>query len=92
MSEYIEIETAITDDPAVLAFSTNLRLAEEGVERYDSPAEMEVGSAVAQAMALVEGIKKLRIEGGDMLVTRDSKTPWHLIIAEVTAALKEFFL
>ncbi len=92
MSEYIEIETTITDDPAVLSFSTNLNLSEEGVERYDSPAEMEVGSAVAQSMALVEGINKLRIEGSDMIVTRDPNTPWHLIIAEVTAALKEFFL
>ena len=59
---------------------------------YDSPEEMEVGSAVAQSMALVEGVEKLRIEGSDMILTRDPDMPWHLIIAEVTAALKEFFL
>jgi hypothetical protein len=92
MSEYIEIETTIADDSAILTIRTNLQLSEEDVEQYDSPAEMEVGSAVAQAMAMVEGVNKLCIEGSDMTVTRDPDTPWHLIVAEVTAALKEFFL
>jgi hypothetical protein len=32
MSEYIEIESELTDDPAVMRFYTNLRLAEGETE------------------------------------------------------------
>jgi hypothetical protein len=92
MSEYIEIESELTDDPAVMRFYTNLRLAEGKTETYHSPDEMEEGSAVAQALSFIEGIERLTIEKHHMAVTRDPDVPWHIIVAEVTAVLKDFFL
>lgn len=92
MSEYIEIEAEMSDDPAVIYFHTNLALVEEGVEVYDSLEEMEEGSPVAQALAFVEGIRRLRLEGGEMMVTRELDAPRHIIVAEVSAAIKDFFL
>ncbi len=92
MSEYIEIEAEMSDDPAVITFYTNLTLAEEGVEEYDSTEAMEEGSPVAQALAYVEGIRRLRLDGREMTVTRDLDAPQHIIVAEVSAALKDFFL
>jgi hypothetical protein len=92
MSEYIEIETELSDDGEEMYFYTNLKLAEGEVEQYDSPAAMEEGSPVAQALALLEGIAELQIDGGDMTLTRDPDVPWHIIVADVSAALKDFFL
>lgn len=92
MSEYIEIEAEMSEDPAVLYFYTNLTLAEEEAEEYDSAEAMEEGSPVAQALAYVEGIHRLRLDGQEMTVTRDLGTPQHIIVAEISAALKDFFL
>ncbi len=92
MSEYIEIETEESDDGNVMHFYTNLKLAEEGVETYDSVTAMEEGSAIAQALSVIEGILYLRIEEGEMSITRDAMTPWHAIVGDVSAILKDFFL
>lgn len=92
MSEYIEIETEATADPTVMIFNTNLRLIDLDSEEYASPEMMEEGSALAQALAQVEGLLRLRIEEHELIVTRDLAVPWHLIIAEVNAAMKDFFL
>ena len=92
MSEYIEIETELSDDGDEMFFFTNLTLAEGGVEQYDSPAVMEEGSPVAQALAVIEGIARLQIEGREMTITREPDAPWHVIVADVSAALKDFFL
>jgi hypothetical protein len=92
MSEYIEIESEMTDDPAVLRIHTNLPLAVGEVERYESLAEMEEGSAVAQALSFIEGIENLEIDERTLVVTRTLDVDWHIIVAEVTAVLKDFFL
>lgn len=92
MSEYLKVEAIPTDDPDVMVFHTNLRLAEGQVEFYRSIQEMEEGSAVAQTLALIEGIKSLRIEDTALEVTRYNDIPWHPIAADINAALKEFFL
>lgn len=92
MSEYIEIETELPEEPSLIYFHTNLSLAEEGVEEYASVEAMEEGSPVAQALAYVDGIRRLRLDGREMTVTRDLDTPRHIIVAEVSAALKDFFL
>ena len=92
MSEYMEIETEPTDDPNVMRFFTNLALTEEGQEAYTSIEAMEEGSALAQALAFVEGITALEIEGRDMIVTSDGDMPWHIIISEISAIVKDFFL
>lgn len=92
MSEYIEIETELSDDGRILIVSTNLRLNEGDVEQYSSPDEMEEGSPVAQALAVIEGMHTLQIEGSSLTVQRDPDTPWHIIISDISAALKDFFL
>ncbi len=92
MSEYIEIETEFSVDGDEMYFYTNLKLTERGVEQYDSVAAMEEGSPVAQALALLDGIARLQIDGSDMTLTRDPDFPWHVIVADVSAALKDFFL
>lgn len=92
MSEYIEIETEISDDDSTLTVYTNLRLNEGEAEIYHSREELEEGSPVAQALAIIEGITFLRIEGSDLTVHRAPDTPWHVIISDISAALKDFFL
>jgi len=92
MSEYIEIETEMLSDPAMMVFHTNLRLIDRETEEYESPALMEEGSALAQALAQVEGLVRLRIEEHELTLTRDLAVPGHVIIAEVNAAMKDFFL
>jgi hypothetical protein len=92
MSEYIEIETELSDDGRELYIYTNLKLNEGGVKKYDSPAAMEEGSPVAQALALLDGIAQLQIEGDEMIITREPDAAWHVIVADVSAVLKDFFL
>lgn len=93
MSEYIEITHEPTSDPDVMRFRTNLRLGENNeVELYDSGEAMEEGSPVAQALAMIDGIIALRIEGQELIVTRDPFVEWYYIAADISAALKEFFL
>ena len=92
MSEYIEIETEISDDDSVLIVYTNLRLNEDETEVYHSSDELEEGTPVAQALAIIEGIAYLQIQGNDITVRRNPDTPWHIIISDISAALKDFFL
>jgi len=92
MSEYIEIETEPSEDGKNILFYTNLRLAEGAVEQYDSRDSLESGSPVEQALAMIDGIAFLRIEGSDMFITREPDVEWYAIVEEVTVALKDFFL
>lgn len=92
MSEYIEIETELSDDGRTLTVYTNLRLNEGEAEQYHSSAELEEGSPVAQALAIIEGIYFVQIKGSDLTVQCNPDTPWHVIISEISAALKDFFL
>lgn len=92
MSEYIEIETEMSDDTQRMHFYTNLRLTDEGEEQYGTAAEMEVGSPVAQALAVIPGIAALHIVEEELTITREPDAAWHGIVADVSAALKDFFL
>jgi len=92
MSEYIEIEAELDDDGVIL-FETNLSLTAEGREEvYDSAAALEEGSPVAQALSLVPGIAALTMRGGHLTLTPGPDADYHALVADVTAALKEFFL
>lgn len=92
MSEYIDIETELGDDRVVL-FHTNLKLtAAGGEEFYASADELEEGSPVAQALIVVAGIDTLAMSEGEMTITTRPDADWHAVIADVTAALKDFFL
>lgn len=94
MSEYIEIEAAATDDPHVIRLNTNLNVTgvDQTVESYKSRQDMEEGSPLAQTLAYVEGIRELRLAGQTITVTRDPAVDWHIIIADITAAVRDFFL
>lgn len=92
MSEYIDIGAQFGDDPLVVVLHTNLRLTDEVAEQYASPDALEEGSPLAQALAFVPGIAALHLDGGTLTITRDPDEEWHAIIADVSAALKEFFL
>lgn len=91
MSEYIEIETEMSDDGRQMYIYTNLALAED-TEQYESQAEMEEGSPVAQALAHIDGIAQMHIEASDLTITREPDAAWHSIVADVSSALKDFFL
>ena len=92
MSEYIEITSEATSLAHVTIIHTNLALAVGDPETYDSVDAMEEGSAVAQALAPIEGIISLRIVARDLTVEHDQDTPWFIIEAEIATALKDFFL
>jgi hypothetical protein len=92
MSEYIEIETEPSDDNRVMYFYTNLTLTDQQSEAYASLEEMEEGSPLAQALAVVEGLATMEIEGGDLSVTRSDEAEWHMIVRDITAVIKDFFL
>jgi hypothetical protein len=92
MSEYIEIRSESTDTPNVVVVRTNLALTTGDSEVYESTLEMSEGSAVAQALAMIDGLVSLQIEAQDLVVRHDNDTPWHLVEAEIAAALKDFFL
>ncbi len=92
MSEYIEIEAEL-GDAGIILFHTNLRLTTEGrAEVYGSANELDEGSPVAQALAAVGGIETVEMEGGELAITGRDDADWHSLIADVTAALKDFFL
>jgi hypothetical protein len=92
MSEYIEIESEPTDVPNVVLIRTNLKLAVDKPEHYESVSAMAEGSAVAQALATIEGLVAMRIDAGELIIEYDYDMPWHIIEAEIAAALKDFFL
>ena len=92
MSEYIDIEIEIGDDGRHIYMYTNLKLADDGPETYASAEALEEGSPVAQTLAAIEGITQLHIEAGELIITPDPEAATHTIIADVSAALKDFFL
>ena len=92
MSEYIEIETEFGDDGRSLFVTTNLSLTLGAIETYDSLAEMEEGSPLAQAMSVINGINHLTIHEHTLTLVREPDAPWHHLVADLTAVLKDFFL
>jgi len=92
MSEYIEIQTEILETTDTIRFRTNLPLTTEGQEMYQSVEAMEEGSPVAQLLSGVDGIVTCQLDGGEIVIRRDPGTEWHNLVADVAAALKEFFL
>jgi hypothetical protein len=92
MSEYIEISTEDGDDNDSLYMITNLNLTDGAIEEYDSFEAMELGSPVAQALAVVAGLSFIRLDGSDIYLRRESDADWYVIVEDITAVLKDFFL
>ena len=92
MSEYIDIVEESTEDPDLTLFHTNLPLTDGQHEHYHSVAEMEVGSPVAQALAVIEGVQAAWLKDQTLTVRRQPGSEWYAIAADVSAVLKDFFL
>lgn len=93
MSEYIEIEPELDEDGRTIVFHTNLPLTSGAtVERFETAAALAEGSPVAQALGALDGIAAAEIAGDVLLITCDPAADWHAVAADVSAALKEFFL
>ncbi len=93
MSEYIEIEAELGDDGQSIMFETNLPLTSEAVEEhYNDEAPLAQGSPLAQSLAGIPGVLSVTIANSDLTVVYGQDADWHVIIADVTAALKDFFL
>lgn len=92
MSEYIEIESELSDDGRSVTFYTNLPLTQGEVEQYNTLDEMVEGSPLAQALSVVDGLCTLRLEGDEMELTPDEELGVQTIINDITAVLKDFFL
>lgn len=93
MSEYVTVETQPTENPDILEFITNQKIALEGDEVYNSFDEGDEGSPIAQMLFNgVRGIQALTISGSSLVITRDPDVPWEEIIDEVRDALRDFFL
>ncbi|MFK7800941.1 MAG: NifU N-terminal domain-containing protein [Anaerolineae bacterium] len=94
MSEYIEIESEPDEDQLnLIHFFTNLLLTTDGqTESYQSLDEMLEGSAVAQALAEVDGIVSVTLTGGEMSIEKEDDLDAYALIADVSAAIKDFFL
>jgi scaffold Nfu/NifU family protein len=93
MSEYVTVETRVTDDPNILEILTNQRLTTSEDEVYQDFEEGDEGSPIAQMLFNgVRGICGLTISGTALVITRDPEVPWEEIADEVRDALRDFFL
>jgi hypothetical protein len=92
MSEYITVNVQSGDDPDLMKLVTNLSLAPDGPESYASRDDGDNGSPLAQALFGIDGLAALDIDGSTLSVRRDPNVEWHVLIDEITAALKDFFL
>lgn len=92
MSEYVDVQAEATDDPDVMQIVTNVQLASGEVEIYETLEEGEDGSALAQALFEIPGLAGLRLDGTEMFIQREAGVEWPALIADVTDALRDFFL
>ena len=92
MSEYIEIDSEISDDGQRIHIYTNVTLADHEEEMYESVAAMEEGSPLAQALAVIGEIAQLSLSGEEMTIVCAPDADWHAIIGDVSAAIRDFFL
>ncbi len=92
MSEYIELESELSDDEARMTILTNLTLTHQPEEVYESQEEMEEGSPLAHALAIIPGIAQLVIAPHALHLRKEPDADWHAIFADVSAAIRDFFL
>lgn len=92
MSEYISIDVEYGDDPNLIRLTTNLHLAPEGREAYRDRESGDRGSPLAQTLFSVDGLAALEIDANTLHIHRESGIEWHILIDEITEALKDFFL
>ncbi|GAB4575118.1 MAG: hypothetical protein Kow0077_25070 [Anaerolineae bacterium] len=92
MSEYITLDVEDTEDPQTVVIKTNLLLAPDGPEHYDDRVSGEHGSPLAQTIFAIAGVQALTLEENDMIITFSPETELFVLVDELDAALKDFFL
>lgn len=92
MSEYIEITSELNDDETAVTLTTNLTLTQEPAESYTSLEAMAEGSPIAQTLSVIEGLASLTLHPHQIIITRQPFAEWHALIADISAALRDFFL
>ncbi|MBN2469217.1 MAG: NifU N-terminal domain-containing protein [Anaerolineae bacterium] len=92
MSEYISIEAEPTEQPNTVLIRTNLTLAPDGIEIYPDLASGEEGSPLAQTIFAIEGVLALTLDGSEMLIHHTDDLQLFVLVDEIDAALKDFFL
>lgn len=93
MSEYIDIQEEITNNPDIMLLRTNLRLTvDETTEHYASAAEGDEGSPLAQTLFAIPGLVSLTVEEHCLKVERDAEIEWHDLIEDISDMLRDFFL
>lgn len=92
MSEYISLEAEPTGQPSTVLIRTNLMLAPDGLEVYADLEAGEEGSPLAQTLFAIDGVLALTIDGSDLLIRHEDDLQLFVLVDEVDAALKDFFL
>ena len=94
MPEYIRITPEYdSDDPDVVHLVTNLTLHQGASDEvYASAEEGDIGSPLAQLLFQIEGIQALTITEDTFIITRYPDAEWHILIDEISTAVKDFYL
>jgi hypothetical protein len=93
MSEYVTVETELTDHPDEIEIYTNQRLSRNAPEVYANRDSGSIGSPLAQTLFYaMPGILALTIHEDSLTITRDPGYTWEVIVDDVRDALRDFFL
>ena len=93
MSEYVTVEVEFGDNLDTADLYVNQTLTGDDEESYQSPAEGDLGSPIAQMLfTAVEGIQKLKVSEDCLTITREAGYPWEAIVDEVRDALRDWYL
>ncbi|MCY3935474.1 MAG: NifU N-terminal domain-containing protein [Anaerolineaceae bacterium] len=93
MSEYVRFEFELSADPLVAEVQVNQTLTEESEERYADYAAGDEGSPLAQLIFnAVEGVAALTITPAALRIEREATAEWETLLADLRAALRDFFL
>ena len=93
MSEYVSFEFEMSDDPLVAEVHLNQALTEGVMEHYADYAAGDEGSPLAQLLFnAVAGIAALTITPDTLRIERGPTVEWEVLLDDLRAALRDFFL
>lgn len=93
MSEYARFEFELSSDPLVAEVFINQPLTEGEPEHYPDYAAGDEGSPLAQLLFnAVAGIAALTITPDALRIEREPTAEWETLLADLRAALRDFFL
>ena len=89
MSEPIPIRGELQPDPEQCRFHVDVPLIEEGWTVSFQRDDDWAGSALAESLFTLDGVEKIRIDTGSVLVTKSVPQSWTEMAAEVVPLLRE---